>query len=98
MNDKTPKIYLSRRNLLTLLSKLDRDAAGEDTACSIIKQQTPGPAYQQTMARVMVIAVQDEEYYGAQQRPASEMHPAEEAKLTVPSTGLDPIPPWMMPR
>ena len=98
MNDKTPKIYLSRRNLLTLLSKLDRDAAGEDTACAIIKQRGAGPEYQQTMQVCMVIAVDDEEYYTAQARPASEVHPAEEAKLTVPSTGLDPIPPWLIPR
>jgi hypothetical protein len=96
MNDNTPKVYLSRRNLLTLLSKLDREAAGEDTACSIIKQRGVGPAYQQTMQSIMVIAVDDEEYYTAQARPASEVHPSEEAKLSVPSTGLDPIPPWMI--
>jgi hypothetical protein len=45
----------------------------------------------------MIIAVDDEEYYTAQARPASEVHPSEEAKLSVPSTGLDPIPVWMEP-
>jgi hypothetical protein len=88
ITDKTPKLYLSRRNLLALLSKLDRDAAGEETACTLIKHQQPSPAYQQTMKEIAVIAVQDEDYYGAQERPAGEVHPADEAKLTPPSTGI----------
>lgn len=88
MNDNTPKVYLSRRNLLTLLSKLDRDADGDTTACTIIKHQQPSPAYKQTMKTIMVIAVQDEDYYGSQGRPAGEMHPAEEEKLAKPSTGI----------
>ena len=88
MNFPKQKIYLSRRNLEALLSKLDRDAQGEETACSIIKVKQPSPSYQQTMAEVMVIAVQDEEYYGAQGRPAGIMHPAEEEKLQKPSTGV----------
>jgi len=87
VNDKTPKIYLSRRNLLALLSKLDRDAKGDDTACAIIKHQQPTPEYRQTMDTVMVIAVQDEDYYVAQKRSAGEMHPLEEAVITKPSTG-----------
>lgn len=82
------KIYLSRRNLEALLSKLDRDAQGEETACAIIKVKQSSPSYQQTMAEVMVIAVQDEDYYGAQGRPAGIMHPAEEEKLQKPSTGI----------
>jgi len=88
MNDKTPKIYLSRRNLLVLLAKLDADANGIDTACTIIKHRSPSPAYQQTMDSVAVIAVQDEDYYGALQRPAGEMHPREEVQLDKPSTGV----------
>lgn len=87
-NDKTPKIYLSRRNLLALLSKLDRDSQGEETACTIIKHRQAAPQYQQTMATVAVIAVQDEDYYGAQERPAGEMHPSDEVKLATPSTGV----------
>jgi hypothetical protein len=89
VNDRTPKIYLSRRNLLALLSKLDRDAAGEDTHCAIIKHQQPSPSYKQTMDTVMIVAVQDEEYYGSQERGAGEMHPADEIKLGVPSSGID---------
>ena len=74
--DRTPKVYLSRRNLLTLLSKLDRDAAGEETACTLIKhKQKDGAAYNQTMKEIMVIAVQDEDYYPAQNRSAGEVHP-----------------------
>lgn len=89
MNDKTPKLYLSRRNLQALLAKLDADAAGENTACTIIKHRNPDvSAYQQTMDTIAVIAVQDEEYYGAQERPAGEMHPREEVQLAKPSTGV----------
>jgi hypothetical protein len=89
MNDKTPKLYLSRRNLVTLLAKLDADANNIDTACTIIKYKNPdSPAYQQTMDKIAVIAVQDEEYYTAQARPAGEMHPREEVQLTTPSTGV----------
>jgi hypothetical protein len=88
MNDKTQKIYLSRRNLVALLAKLDADAAGIETACTIVKYQQPSPAYQQTMKEIAIIAVQDEEYYGTQARPAGEMHPREEVQLDKPSTGV----------
>lgn len=77
----TAKVYLTRRNLLTLLSKLDRDAAGEDTACAIIKYQNKNvPAYQQTMPEVMVIAVQDEDYYSAMDRQPGTVHFSDEPK------------------
>lgn len=80
--DRTPKVYLSRRNLLTLLSKLDRDAAGEDTACTLIKVKQPrGSAYNQTMKSIMIIAVQDEEYYPAQNRSAGTVHPLDDPEL-----------------
>ena len=89
MNDKTPKLYLSRRNLTALLAKLDADAQGIETACTIIKYRNPAvAAYQQTMDTIAVIAVQDEEYYSAQERPAGEMHPREEVQLQTPSTGV----------
>jgi hypothetical protein len=87
ITDKTPKVYLSKRNLLALLSKLERDSNGDETACTIIKYQQPGPEYRQTMATIAVIAVQDEEYYGAQNRAAGEMHPSDEVKLEKPSKG-----------
>jgi len=70
------RIYLSRKNLLTLLSKLDRFAAGEETKCSIIKYENPLDPYCQTMDEVMVIAIPDESYYV--NRPAGVMHPKDE--------------------
>jgi hypothetical protein len=39
------RVYLTRRNLLALLSKLDRAAAGENTECTILKQDTLHPHY-----------------------------------------------------
>ena len=82
ITDETPKVYLSRRNLLALLSKLDRQANGDETMCTIIKNKQPGQAaYNQTMEQIAVIAVEDDEYYGAQNRPAGEIHPADESKL-----------------
>lgn len=87
MNDKTPKIYLSRRNLLALLSKLDRDEKGDSTHCTILKYKDKTPQYQQTMDTIAVIAVHDDEYYGALGRPAGEMHPSDEVNLSEPLTG-----------
>jgi hypothetical protein len=40
------------------------------------------------MNTIAVIAVQDEDFYGAQDRAAGEMHPAEESQLEAPSTGV----------
>ena len=56
-------VYLSRRNLLTLLSKLDRKAAGEDTECMLIKQDNKHKTYPQTMDRCAIMALEDDEYY-----------------------------------
>jgi hypothetical protein len=57
------KVYLSRRNLLTLLSKLDRVKAGERSACTLNKHDNQHPKFSQTMPGVSVIAVEDEDYY-----------------------------------
>lgn len=57
------KVFLSRRNLLTLLSKLDRRANGEETLCTVIKNDNMHDVYPQTMESIEVIAVEDEEYY-----------------------------------
>ena len=70
------KLYLSRRNLLTLLSKLDRLAKGEDTECTLIKCDNVHPIYPQTMDQCMVIAVEDAMYYT--DRFAGEVHPLDE--------------------
>ncbi|MBU5635117.1 hypothetical protein KOM00_00030 [Geomonas sp. Red69] len=57
------RVFLSRRNLLTLLSKLDRRIAGQQTACTIIKNDKTHPVYPQTMRSIEVVAVEDEDYY-----------------------------------
>lgn len=54
------KLILSRRNLLVLLSKLDRQAAGEETACTIVKQSTTG-------GDVQVTAMEDSIVYANRQ-------------------------------
>ena len=56
-------VYLSRRNLLTLLSKLDRSATGQFTHCTIIKMDNRHPMYPQSMSEITVVAIEDEEYY-----------------------------------
>lgn len=68
-------VYLSRRNLLTLLSKLDRRANGEETACSIIKNDTQHAKYPQTIDHIQIIAVEDSEYYS--DREAGSIHPSD---------------------
>ena len=68
-------IYLSRRNLQTLLNKLDRNkASGEKvSACTLIKQDTKHPKYPCSDV-TSVIAVEDDDYYGTSGRPAGEVH------------------------
>lgn len=73
------KVYLSRRNLLALLSKLDRRAAGENTHCTIVKRDTQHPEYAQTVADLHVIAVEDDEYY--KDRDPGIMYPPDEAAI-----------------
>lgn len=70
------QVFLSRRNLLALLSKLDRAAAGEVTACTIIKHNGQDPRFDQTMPICAVTAIEDAVYYGTRQPGA--MHPADE--------------------
>ena len=82
-------VYLSRRNILTLLSKLDRQKAGEETACAIDLLNgniinVPPPAAMGD--GVIVVPVSDEEMYA--NRSAGEMHPADEANLPKPATGV----------
>lgn len=59
----TATVFLSRRNLLTLLSKLDRKAKGEQTHCTLIKYDTSNPKYPQNVLGVVVTAVEDADYY-----------------------------------
>lgn len=64
------QIYLSRRNLLTLLSKLDRVAAGEESACTLEKRDSIHPVFPQTMDYCAVTAVEDKDYY-ADRKPGA---------------------------
>lgn len=71
------QVFLSRRNLLTLLSKLDRKKDGGDTQCTIIKRDADHKKYPQTMEAIIITALEDEEYYN--DRVAGAIHPADEA-------------------
>lgn len=71
------RITLSRRNLTALLSKLDRQAAGEITACTLIKNDNNHPIaeYNQSPAQIIVTAVEDDQYYI--DRAPGGIHPAD---------------------
>lgn len=73
------KLYLSKRNLLTLLSKLERLEQGDQTACAIVKYANPTDPYCNTMDSVMVIAIPDNEFYT--NRAPGAMHPLDEVKI-----------------
>lgn len=77
-------LYLSRRNLETLLSKLDRQKNGEQTFCTIKKPKDTDGKYPNTAA-FTVVAVENDEYYS--HRPAGEVHPADEVNASVPASG-----------
>jgi len=68
------QVYLTRRNLLTLLSKLDRAAAGDYTARTLIKQDRVHPKYPCSDV-IAVTAVEDADYYV--DRAPGEVHPAD---------------------
>jgi hypothetical protein len=70
------RVFLSRRNLLSLLSKLDRQAAGDMTACTIVKNDNAHPKYAQTMDSIIVTAVEDADYYA--ERGAGEVLPEDD--------------------
>lgn len=57
------QLFLSRRNLQTLINKLDRQKKGEESACTIIKYDNYHPKYPQTMDNCLVTAIEDGEYY-----------------------------------
>ena len=72
-------VYLSKRNLLTLLSKLERLERGEETACAIVKYANPTDPYCNTIKEITVIAVPDEKIYT--NRAPGEMHHLDEANM-----------------
>lgn len=53
------KVYLSRRNIGVLLSKLDRVKAGDRSACTLIKQDNTHPIFPQTMVACLVTGLED---------------------------------------
>ena len=57
-------VYLSKRNLLVLLSKLERFEKGEETKCAIIKgANSLDPYCMQGIDSCMIVAIPDEKYY-----------------------------------
>ena len=72
------RIYLSKRNLLTLLSKLERLEQGQDTQCALVKYANPLDPYCNTIDTVIVIAVPDDKFYTT--RSPGSMHPLDEPK------------------
>lgn len=70
------RVYLSRRNLQTLLNKLDRVKAGEHSECTLIKNDNQHSRYPQTMQQIAVTAVEDDVYYV--ERPAGEVLPVDD--------------------
>ena len=72
-------LYLTRRNLLTLLSKLDRVKEGGKSYCTIIKQDTVHPKYPCSDA-ITVTAIEDADYYD-EERSAGIVHPEDEARI-----------------
>jgi hypothetical protein len=69
------QVYLTRRNLLTLLSKLDRKKRGEETMRTLVKEDTAHPKYP-CSDRILVTAVEDEDYYT--DRLPGYVHPADD--------------------
>lgn len=74
------QLYLTRRNLQTLLNKLDRNrVTPRASTCTLIKQDTLHPVYPLTEP-IMVTALEDEEYY--RDRKAGRVHLEDEPKCT----------------
>lgn len=72
-------VYLSKRNLLTLLSKVERFEKGEETKCAIIKYSNPLDPYCLRIGQeseLMIVAIPDDKYYTS--RGAGEVHPDDE--------------------
>ena len=70
------QLYLTRRNLLTLLSKLDCVAAGGGSTKTIVKQDTVHPKYPCSDV-IAITAVEDADYYT--DRSAGEIHHSDAA-------------------
>lgn len=66
------KVYLSRRNLLTLLSKLDRVKAGQISQCTVVKRDYMHLRYPQSMKLISVVAVENADAYSS--RPKCQLN------------------------
>jgi hypothetical protein len=75
------RVYLSKRNLLTLLSKLERFEKGEETKCAIVKHANPLDPYCSTIDEITVFAIPDEQYYT--RRMYGEVHPSDDPKTEI---------------
>ena len=59
------QIYLSRRDLLSLIAKLDKKKPSDpNIVASVIKHDGQGKDFDQTIPIVCVTALEDEVYYG----------------------------------
>ena len=81
------RIYLSKRNLLTLLSKLERFEQGDETACAIVKYANTTDPYCNTIKEITVVAVPDEKFYT--NRAPGAMHPMDETNMKHHITNTD---------
>ncbi len=81
MFDSENRVYLSKRNLLTLLSKLERFEQGQETQCAIKKYSNPLDPYCNSMDEVTIIAIPDEKFYTT--RTFGEVHPDDDPKTVI---------------
>jgi hypothetical protein len=82
--DGNVKVYLSRRNLLALLSKLERNVVDPgSSACTLLKTDNTHKVYPQSHPRILVVAVEDVEYYT--DREPGAVHPKD---LPIPGVVL----------
>jgi hypothetical protein len=73
-------VYLTRRNLLILLSKLDRNKLQpESSQCTIIKRDTVHPEFPCSDV-IWIKAVEDDVYY--KDRPEGIVHPADDPRIS----------------
>lgn len=74
------QVYLTRRNLLTLLKKLDRVKAGGASERTIIKTDVVHEVYP-CSDTLRITALEDHEYYT--DREPGPMHEADEARISL---------------
>jgi hypothetical protein len=73
------KVYLSRRNLLTLINKLDRNKVEPGASkCTLVKRDDKHPFFPQSEREITVVAVEDDLYYC--ERSPGTVHPKDVPK------------------